>query len=381
MTKTTKTTPAATPQQIEVFRLQRHHLRDAKPADPVTIARDICGVQAQVMSAAYLQFWARNHSITKAEIKDLLVKSRKLVKTSLMRQTLHVIPADEFPLYISAQRSARVAGALRIMLKFDITPQEGDAVTALILDTLAAGPLARPAINAAIRPQVSKRVRNWMDQVWSILRIPFAEGLVCYGPEEGNQVTFVRSDQWLPKSKPVPETAAQLALLRKYLRAYGPANVHDFSHWAGLPMTVSRKTFADLKDELREITVSGDPCAILQEDFALLTRRKVDRDSVRLLPLFDPYLLAHAEKHHLVEELHYKRVYRNQGWISAVILIDGKIGGTWSYAIEGKKIIVQITPFKKLPKSTRSLLELEAASLSSFVGKELEMQHLSLAIA
>jgi hypothetical protein len=220
-----------------------------------------------------------------------------------------------------------------------------------------------------------------MDQVWSILRIPFAEGLVCYGPEEGNQVTFVRSDQWLPKSKPVPETAAQLALLRKYLRAYGPANVHDFSHWAGLPITVSRKTFADLKDELREITVSGDPCAILQEDFALLTRRKVDRDSVRLLPLFDPYLLAHAEKHHLVEKLHYKRVYRNQGWISAVILIDGKIAGTWSYAIEGKKIVVQATPFKKLPKSTCSLLDLEAASLSSFVGKELEMQHLTVAIA
>ena len=268
---------------------------------------------------------------------------------------------------------------MRIMERFGISREEGYTVSALILERLAAGPLARPAINAAVRPKVSKRVRNWMDKVWSILRIPFAEGLVCYGPEENNQVTFVRSDHWLPRAEPVPESAAQIALLRKYLGAYGPANVHDFSHWAGLPMSVSRKTFSDLKEELCEVSVSGEPCAILQEDLPLLTLRNIDRDSVRLLPLFDPYLLAHAEKYHLVEQLHYKRVYRNQGWISAVILRDGKIAGTWSYVIEGKKIVVQITPFKRLPTSIRKLLEFEAATLSAFLGKEVEMQYLSLA--
>jgi hypothetical protein len=381
MSKAAKAMPVAGPEQIEAFRLHRHHLLNSKQADPVTISRDICGVQAQVMSAAYLQFWARNHSATKAAIKDLLYKSRSLVKTSLMRQTLHVIPADEFTLYISAQRAARVAGALRIMAKFSIDREEGNAVSALIVDCLAAGPLARPAINAAVRPQVSKRVRSWMDKVWSILRIPFAEGLVCYGPEEKNQVTFVRADQWLPKAKPIPENAAQLALLRKYLQGYGPANVHDFSHWAGIPMEVSRRTFADLKHELCEVSVSGEPCSILHEDLPFLTRRDVERDSVRLLPLFDPYLLAHAEKHHLVEKLHYKRVYRNQGWISAVILIDGKIAGTWSYVIEGKKVVVQITPFNKLTTATRKLLAEEAASLSVFVGKEVELQYLTVAMA
>ena len=379
MKKAATTMPAANPEQIESFRLRRHHLLDATLAVPVTICREICGVQAQVMSAAYLQFWARNHSITRDAVKDLLFHSRTLVKTSLMRQTLHVIPADEFPLYISAQRSARLAGALRIMAKFGIDRNEGEALTSLILDTLAAGPLARPAINAAVRPQVSKRVRNWMDQVWSILRIPFAEGLVCYGPEEKNQVTFVRSDQWLPKAKTIPESTAQLLLLRKYLHAYGPANVHDFAHWAGIPMTVSRRTFADLQPELCEVSVAGEPCAILQEDLPFLTRSSVPPASVRLLPLFDPYLLAHAEKHHLVEEMHYKRVYRNQGWISAVVLIDGRIAGTWAYEIQGKKIVLQITSFKKLQNLNRKLLEREAASVSSFLGKEFETQYLAAA--
>ena len=106
MGKATKTTRVATPEQIEAFRLQRHHLLDSKSADPITIARDICGVQAQVMSAAYLQFWARNHSITKAAIKDLLFKSRTLVKTSLMRRHCTSFLRTNF-LFTSVRSEAR----------------------------------------------------------------------------------------------------------------------------------------------------------------------------------------------------------------------------------------------------------------------------------
>ena len=57
-----------------------------------------------------------------------------------------------------------------------------------------------------------------MEKVWSILRVPVAQGLVCYGPGEGNEVKFIRVDQWLPKLEPVSERDAQCALFRNYLR-------------------------------------------------------------------------------------------------------------------------------------------------------------------
>src|SRR5215470_5320190 len=79
-------------EEVQAFRLRRHHLLDQVAADPVTICGDICGVQAQVMSAAQLQFWARNHAITPAMVNEALWQRRSLVKTSLMRQTLHLIP-------------------------------------------------------------------------------------------------------------------------------------------------------------------------------------------------------------------------------------------------------------------------------------------------
>src|SRR5712671_2321536 len=118
MPKTPLSIPAGA---IARFRLRRHHLLDETPADAVTISRDMCGVQAQVMSAAYLQLWTRNHAITREAVESALWKTRTLVKTSLMRQTLHLVPSDEFSLYIAAHKSARAKAVLSIMARCKIT--------------------------------------------------------------------------------------------------------------------------------------------------------------------------------------------------------------------------------------------------------------------
>src|SRR6476660_8192715 len=118
-----------TADQVHAFRLRRHHLLDNTGKDLVTICRDVCGVQAQIMSAAQLQLWARNHAITPAMVNDALWQKRSLVKTLLMRQTLHLVPADEFSLYVAAQRKARVRAVLRVMARVKITPDEAEGLS------------------------------------------------------------------------------------------------------------------------------------------------------------------------------------------------------------------------------------------------------------
>lgn len=362
------------PAQVAAFRLQRHHLRDFSSVDAVSICSDICGVQAQMMQAAYLQFWTRNHDLTRRHIEDALWNRHVLVKTSLMRQTIHIIPTTEFPVYISALKASRVAQALRVMARFKIGPDEGHFLTGLILEALSGGPLGRAAIRNAIRPRVSKRVRAWMEAVWSIMRIPVADGLVCYGPGEGNEINFIRVDQWLGHIKTIPPMEAQAILLRKYLRAYGPASVRDFAHWAGIPMKESREAYGCIQEERMTVKVSKQDCDILKDDADEIGAVKLSRGVARLLPLFDPFLLAHAEKTHLLQALHYKRVYRNQGWISAVILVDGKIVGTWAYRFERNTIIVELQPFASLQRAVRSSLSKEAAALARFFGKDLKLK-------
>jgi hypothetical protein len=362
--------------EIAWFRLQRHHLLSDAPGDVVALCRDICGAQAQVMSAAYLQLWTRNHAVTRKQVEDALWQARTLVKTSLMRQTLHLIPSGEFWLYISALRSSRVAGALRVMARCGIEREEADSLTSLIMDAFSHGPLGRAEITGALRPKVSKRVRAWMDKVWSIVRIPIAEGLLCYGSGEGNEVKFIRTNQWLGKqgAKLIPEAEAQSSLLCKYLRAYGPATLNDFAHWSGIPITQVRLLRALPADQLLEMDAEKDHCLLLHEDLKLLKSKSANKASVRLLPHFDPYLLAHRKKDHLLEKQHYKRVYRNQGWISPVVLVDGIVAGTWNYKTQGSKLVVTIEPFSRLSRDVRAAIVREAGSLADFFGLALDIQ-------
>jgi hypothetical protein len=64
--------------------------------------------------------------------------------------------------------------------------------------------------------------------------------------------------------------------------------------------------------------------------------------------------------------VHYKRVYRNQGWISPVILVDGKVIGVWSYKTQGRTLLIQIEPFAKLSRAIHGVIEQEADALAVF---------------
>ncbi|HVI09219.1 MAG TPA: winged helix DNA-binding domain-containing protein, partial [Candidatus Binatia bacterium] len=317
-----KTTRAPGKRQVARFRLRRHHLVDGEPGDLVAICRDVCGVQAQVVSAAYLQLWARNHALGRGEIEAALWRDRTLIKTSLMRQTLHFIPSDEFAVYISALRATRRAGALRVMERCGISGEEAEDITQATLKVLAKGPCGRAEIVAALRPTASKAARFWLENSWGLVRVPVADGLVCYGSGENNEANFIRVDHWLPKVKfkLMPPEEAQAALLRKYLGAYGPASLADFSHWAGISMVEVRKLGPLADSAIVEIAEGKRPLLMMREDLAELEKAGTPSSSVRLLPHFDVYLLAHRDKDHLLSAAHYKRVYRNQGWISPVVL-------------------------------------------------------------
>jgi len=317
------------------------------------------------MSAAQLQLWTRNHAITPEMVNDALWKTRSLVKTSLMRQTLHLVPADEFPLYIAAHKNARAKAVLSIMARCKITREEADALTALILEELKAGPAPRAAITAAVRPKVSKRLRVWMDKVWSIVRLPVIEGLVCYGPGEGNQATFIRTEHWLPAQSRIDEAKidsvqAQKELFRKYLRTYGPTTLHDFAHWSLISMAEVKALRPLLESELTE----HNGLLLLREDMKILQATSPEMNSVHLLPYFDVYLLAHRFKEHFLKPQFYKRVYRNQGWISPVVLINGEIAGVWNYKLSRKAVEIEIELFARVGAGFRRQIKDRATELA-----------------
>jgi hypothetical protein len=256
--------------------------------------------------------------------------------------------------------------AMRIMSAFCIKQKEMEKLNLLILEALADGPLSKTELTKLIMPVAKKNMQEWMGRVWNMFKSAIFEGLVCYAQNKGNEALFVRVDRWLPHLEAISEDKAKQIMLRNYFKSYGPASLVDFSKWSGNLVTESENIMRAVKDEFHEVNYDGKKGFILTEDLNELTPVKLLKNSLRLLPVFDSYILGHAGKDHLLNLKNYKKVYRNQGRISPVILLDGRIIGIWSHKKKSKNYIIEIELFDKFPKFILRKIEKEIERLESF---------------
>jgi Winged helix DNA-binding domain len=82
---------------------------------------------------------------------------------------------------------------------------------------------------------------------------------------------------------------------------------------------------------------------------------------VRLLPAFDQYVLGPGTKDpHVLDPARRGDVSRAAGWIAPVVLVAGRVAGTWE--VEGGA--VRIALFAEAPPMDGDVLTAEAAHLN-----------------
>ena len=87
---------------------------------------------------------------------------------------------------------------------------------------------------------------------------------------------------------------------------------------------------------------------------------------MRLLYRFDPLLLATRDKSWLIDAEHYKKVWRPSAHVAAVLLVGGRIAGTWRYDRKAKGLDIAITPFSRLTRRVVAAVEKQAAGVAGF---------------
>jgi hypothetical protein len=99
-------------------------------------------------------------------------------------------------------------------------------------------------------------------------------------------------------------------------------------------------------------------------------------DGVHLLPAFDQYVVAATlQAEHFTTGPHRDRIYRPQGWLSPVLLVDGAMAGIWRHERRGRRLAVEVEPFGRLPAARRRAVESEAERLAAFLGGELSLAY------
>lgn len=364
-------------QQVSAWRLSQQYLaRRASQPQLLDVIRQLGGLQAQLMSAAELQLWSRIEQLSPTDISQVLWEQRTVVKTWAMRGTLHLLAASDLGLFVAARRAFPIRRSPSYFSYHKVTPDEFAAILEAVPAVLSGVGITREQLADAVALETGKpSLRQVLLSGWGALLKPSAfEGRLCFGPADGQRVTFVRPDQWLGEWPEVDPQQAIHEVARRFLRTYGPATSDEFGRWWGITSGQAKKVFKALGDEVAKVEVEGWQAWALASTLDELQATNLTQ-TVRLLPYFDPYTIAVARHHqYLMPEEHKARVYRAQGWISPVVLIDGRLAGVWEYDKQRSPITVTIELFAPVQAETQDGIEAEARRLGDFLGDNIEIQ-------
>lgn len=363
----------ATWEQVLRWRAERHLLGADRAADPVAVARRLCGIHNQVAASTVTATALRIRSArdVATALDHSLTRDRSLVKTWAARGTLHVLPAGDMPAWVAAM-STRTRETTGSWLKYhQVTAADMTALHEALPEVLGRRPLTREELtDTVVRATGRDRLREALSQGWGAVLKPAAfRGLICFGPPRGRNVTFVSPRDWLPGPWPEVSTEDGIdAVLRDYLAAYGPADPAEFSRWFDLRPPLAKAAFARLGDELALVDVDGAVGALpraLREGLLDPPRDRL----VRLLPAFDPYTVGSLRQlTRVAPGLDRSAVSRPQGWISPVLLVDGAIAGTWRSATRDGVLTVTLSPAETLTRPVRAAVSRAAGEIAAATG-------------
>lgn len=331
----------------------------APDADPLKVAARLGGVQAQVTSSA--EFTLGLRSTAAPAVDRMLETDRTLVKTWAMRGTLHWLPTTEYPMWVAALRSREWRITPAWVKYHGVTKTELQAITDAIPDALEGRQLTRDELAQRLAEVTgSSHLEEQLRSGWGAVLKPAANrGLLCFGPGRGRNVTFVRPQDWLGTMPEEPDAEKALrAVLMRFLDAYGPATHNDFARWFGVAEKPARELMAVHADDLVVVDVDGTRAWVSPEGAESLARAE-PATGVHLLGGFDPYVLAPlSHRAAIIPEGHLDDVSRTAGWISAVVLIDGFVAGTWTADDTADGTKLQVQPFVPLtPRVTAALAD------------------------
>lgn len=333
---------------------------------PADVVRWLGAVQAQDYGQSLWAIGSRMRRGTAALVEDAIAQ-RQIVRTWLMRGTIHfAVPEDvRWILALCAPRLAVAEERRRAQL--GITHSEVDRGRELVCEALAGDRrLSRPDLLHLLE---DAGVATTGQRGYHVIARLSLEGLICIGPMQGRQPTFVLLEDWVPRAHARdlthPEALADLAA--RFVASRAPVTDHDLARWAGI-------TLADARSGLR----GAAPAIVTRElDGAeyWLAADGADASPLRtrrrgyLLAGFDEFLLGYKDRSAQLASEHAGKVVPGaNGIFKPMIVVGGEIAGTWARSTRGKALTIELHPFALEVPEAAELVKADAARYRRFLG-------------
>jgi hypothetical protein len=307
------------------------------------------GIQAQYAPSMYIGLWSRLADFERDSLTRALER-RTVIQATLMRSTIHLVSARDYWPFAAGTRDARWESWQRAY-KRGPTARQALAAARRVERKLADGPRTRAELLKGIDGPRFGGASTRLD----LVRIPPS------GTWERRRADlYGRAEDWLGPAPPTSEDEGIDLLIRRYLRAFGPASVADVASWAGMQITPVKAALERI--ELRQFR---DEQGGLLLDLPRAPLPAADATApARFLPTWDTTLLVNCRRTQVLPEEHRPKIFHIKNPQSeTTFLVDGAVAGIWKQ--DGNRI--RLHPFGKLRRADRDELEAEAARLAGYI--------------
>ena len=335
--------------QLNRTLLLRQHLLGRVGLAPEVVADHLLGLQGQEPSAPYLSLHARIDGFDAHAVSRGLEEAT-WVRLSTLRGTLHLHTAtDALTLrpWLQESLDRQMEGRVPVAL---------DRLTEATLEILAAGPVEQRELTERLSAQFSGSASD----LWVAARVvvPLVQ-LAPRGTWRGTgPVVLDLLERHVGGTLRPPTTED---VVRRYLRAYGPAAASDLSVWSGV--TRLRPVLTRMEELVRHQGPDG------KELYDVPDGELADEDvpaPVRLLGQYDELWLAHAGRDRVTGPGTRGSWMGGTGAVAHTVFVDGWLTGVWRPA-EGRVVVTEL--FRELSPGERSELDDEIERVEAMMAR------------
>lgn len=327
---------------------------------PEDVVRWLGAVQAQDYFGSLWAVGLRMPSAVEADVEQAMVEGR-IVRTHPMRGTWHFVAAEDIRWLLALTAPSRIASHASWYRRFELDDATIARSCAVFAETLRGGKqLTRRELAAALG---QAGISTAGLRMTFLLAHAELEGVIVSGARRGKQFTHTLLDEMVPVARTLERDEALAELARRYFTSHGPATLQDFIWWSGLPAADARAGLEMAKPHLTQEKIDGKLYWLAPFTGSVTSASP----AAYALPAYDEYTVAYTDRRAVLDPAH--AVVTGNGIFSPIIVLDGRVAGTWKRTFKKDAVIITSNLFTSLDEARSQALSSAIERYSRFIGK------------
>lgn len=351
-----------TEQQILNIRLHNQQLAKHDFKTAAEVVAWLGAVQAQDYLGALWSVGMRLKNADESLVEKAL-QNGTIVRSWPMRGTLHFTSPDDLR-WMLKYLASRIKSKMQSVLRKDGVDEKMLSKSKKIWEKelQGKGAITRDEMYALLE---NAKIGTSGTRGLHMLGDAAQQGLICFGPRQGKQQTFVLLDEWIPSKKPIlekDEAMARLATL--YIQSHGPIVVEDLAWWAGITKTEAKSAIESVRDKVKEIKLNDRSYFFFDDEGRISSNSKT-----WLLPTYDEYGVAYKERSLFITPEDWKKA---GSFFTSAIMHKGKMTGLWKRTLEKDSVKVVTKKFRNFTEAEKKSLSKSLNQYSNFLDLKLK---------